>query len=891
MNRMLVLVGVAALAAVVRGEGQTFVWNGGESSSWRETSSYKDADTLPGAGDTVEMPENGKATVTDDDAALVAGLHLVKMAKGCELTVNVTTDTVFGCAICGGTATRLGELTKDGLGRLTLASCGKYKNSNGYFNDYGTDLHVQTGTLVLSPDVPADRGSVKTLSYGLIAVDDGATLILPWSNGTVASIVRTTGLKGAGTVSNNLAVTHAVYGISGLTEVSDFSGRLAVAGQCYFYNKQYLNGTNNVHNSGKNGPITYSYSTTYPAVLGLRKIGKKADSTSSIGAAQRIYMSDSILRSLSENDETDKDIYLMSDSATIAKACDSGIDAGEYGGLKFSGGVSRESSSVGFHKRFTLTGSNPTNENVFSGTFSRTVQNNFTNTVRLTKKGDCIWHLKNNAASRLDGGIAVEEGTLRFDSIAEHKGVNCALGTANILTDDFVGKSYSGHMVDYAYLLGGISTKGTTEGTMEYTGENAASCATRPFAICSKGRILSSGGPLSLTGFSGHGSGAKTLTLDGDNGAVNTAADITNGESDSLSVVKAGAGTWRICGELSFSGDLEVRAGTLEVVATPKGTPFSRFRIWFKENAYSSGRYADLYTSDDKETTILNINKMAFFDADGSYLTLTLSDANRTDLAPGTIAFLNRDRAGTSRPASNPFKLSNYMSTTMNAVPKVDDPSTWLGEELWLPENSKQAVSFDFSYYYGTNANAYAYAAARRNVTALSVEGSADGAHWDEIWSDDCIQLPATRKTWLGPSHGADSGRPAKVDGYYGMPFDHAATTNEFGTLTRVASVSVSVGATLKAVGAVTLSTLKVDAAGAGTLDGFAFAEEGKLDVSGVSEDEATVLPLTVVNGSPANVRNWSLSIGGVAKPDWRIGVRDGKLVTRPPRGLVIIVN
>ena len=102
--------------------------------------------------------------------------------------------------------------------------------------------------------------------------------------------------------------------------------------------------------------------------------------------------------------------------------------------------------------------------------------------------------------------------------------------------------------------------------------------------------------------------------------------------------------------------------------------------------------------------------------------------------------------------------------------------------------------------------------------------------------------------------------------------------------LQNVRSVSVDEGATLRAEETVVLHALKVDAAGAGTLDGFAFAQGDSctLDVTlDADESKGVTLPGTYVNGTGLdNVAGWGIKVNG--RRGYRAKVVDGKIILVP---------
>jgi len=111
----------------------------------------------------------------------------------------------------------------------------------------------------------------------------------------------------------------------------------------------------------------------------------------------------------------------------------------------------------------------------------------------------------------------------------------------------------------------------TTSGTLSYVGAGAAS-TNRSFSLAGNGGIAANGGD-ALT-ISGTVTGAATnFTLSGTSTALNSLPSI---DASVASVTKSGAGTWRLTGNSSYSGQLRVLDGTLIVgsVANSGISPF-----------------------------------------------------------------------------------------------------------------------------------------------------------------------------------------------------------------------------------------------------------------------------------------------------------------------------
>lgn len=109
--------------------------------------------------------------------------------------------------------------------------------------------------------------------------------------------------------------------------------------------------------------------------------------------------------------------------------------------------------------------------------------------------------------------------------------------------------------------------------------------------------------------------------------------------------------------------------------------------------------------------------------------------------------------------------------------------------------------------------------------------------------------------------------------------------------LASVESISVAENARLVAVGPVApIKGLSVDVGGAGTIDGFAFAGEGSLNVENLPDDGAT-LPGTYLNCTAFdNVAGWSLKVGGEDTKRYRIAYSNGTIQILPV-GTVILLR
>ena len=106
-----------------------------------------------------------------------------------------------------------------------------------------------------------------------------------------------------------------------------------------------------------------------------------------------------------------------------------------------------------------------------------------------------------------------------------------------------------------------------------------------------------------------------------------------------------------------------------------------------------------------------------------------------------------------------------------------------------------------------------------------------------------------------------------------------------------VRAVSVAAGAVLRAEGPATISELEISSEGAGTIDGFAFAETGTLNLTGFASFGAiAVLPGTYANATGlANVENWSIDYGDGKAHRCKLHVVGDKLQLVPAGFLMIV--
>ncbi len=606
---------VACLSAFVC-HSETFVWtNNSGDGDWTNKENFLLGSSVPenppGASDTVQVPDGTTVMLDYDEndeakrgsCNAFSSIGIVEpMGKNSVFEISVPEGQSFtlNCAVASSNRTKYGKLRKTGLGTLVLASTGKYVgNNNKDSYDYETPLDIQGGT-VRFPDL----GSFSYGYYRTVSLAAGTTLFTAKNGTTVISGGFTS--EAGSVVTNDSTASHTLQirtksvlkGSVGskinLSAYQDAVVELLCTENSYlgettaFYNKSQYQGGNG-------------------GILGVLKFGNKEDSFSSIGKSDSIEVRDlgGGVRYLGTGEVTDKDLNVRAGGSGGHYAF---IDGGAVGGLVWTGkwNISKSSSDpFHFMKRLVLAGSN-TVPCVMKGEIVSPNVGVTNYTFRITKKGSGKWTMLHNDASDMRGVFAVEEGVLGFDTLAETN-VNSALGKSTILQQDIgnVQVDPTLYSVDYAFLLGGGATG--TAGAMEYLGSTNSVSSTRPVAVSGRGSILNNAaGTLKISPVSVlKEEGDSTLVLGGANNGNNAVETISDGDSGTLNVVKEGAGMWRIGTNCTFTGSLDVKAGTLVV-----GNPLFEYYRWVIRSTYSR-------TTASAKEYMVGLKSFGLFDAEG----------------------------------------------------------------------------------------------------------------------------------------------------------------------------------------------------------------------------------------------------------------------------------
>ncbi len=811
---------------------------------------------------------------TIDRLRLESGAYVeFRLGEGVEVTIG---KPMLGqTPNAGGTmVSRNATLIKKGLGRLNLGA------PRAAGNEYYLAFDVQGGSVYMPQDYPAKTGSqlVRTISLAentLFVAQNigqlqfgGATGIGKFVVPDTATVTGTSRFDGAFSCTN----VFQVRGNFTLTNPDNYFGNVIKAYRVYATDEAIVGFTSpgSVYNNSLDfnteswgGEFVYlgDGGDTFPNRIDIRNL-KKDTQALSLG--------------------------------TI-------LNAGPNGGVTFTGGMrfayggySYPTGTPGVWP-FYLDGSNTVNEAVFSGK----MQENATAAdgpyiYKLVKRGTGIWKIVYNSSSSFTGPVAVENGTLRFDTIAE-AGVNCALGFASNLYNETYTNIYTD--CGYAIMLGATnSAGGVTEGTMEYTGNSYARVTTRPTVVRTAGRIKSSAGVLDFSGVTAKtdgGEGTAVLTLDGDAGVTNILRDVADGEG-TFSVVKEGTGDWMLAGTQDFSGSLTVNGGRL-TVQNPNAHDYVYYRWLIKENGFASPLYIDpqtngTWTTAANEVIIAAIAGMDLYDEDGKEImtatnmtVLTGGTKVPATLKPGQIAYDTRYGTQTGDQNNLPLLFDNLVTTmgggkTSKAEFNAADSNSWVAIVWRMPEGAKRAVKFDYCQYYNATGST-----GGRGIVNSELQASVDGYTWDTVWSKTDAVIDGSWK-WISDPTGTSFKHEGDVSlaTHPGLALDRTVSMDGTTFRTGTGAVSVAPGAELVADGPFTVSNLCVSASGIGAFRGVSFAENGRVEIDGLPIGVGFPANFVDVTGLE-NLSGWTVYQNGTLRSRLKLKAREDGIIVCPP--------
>ena len=918
---MSALVAVIAVASP-RASAETYCWtNALGDGDWTKPGNFvvgsetsgEVATVAPGADDdvyvrgstiTLEYDTNDDAKKASCEAFAAVKLIHPTDSSVIDITVPANETLVLSCAITWGTTEKYynrGHLVKRGAGELDLTSVGKVTASGEYY-DYYCAITVDEGFLKLP-----QSGVTDHLHVGKTTVNENGTLFTAVTSTSKSTKFYT--LLGEGTVTNDVATSRMEIVAQGV-----FSGRLG--GKILYYSSGYitLDGTQStapapsseftVYQNYGRGVSSNKYGCAEVVLFG-RKAVDGVSTTSSIGYSETVQTRDNggAFRYIGTGETTDKDLRLWPQTTDYPTY----LDGGPHGGLVWAGLWGQRNQELRYLKpmmlRLVLQGSN-TQECVMSGPIQHVLKDGTNYTFCITKQGTGTWRMAHNDDSDMRGVWRIINGTLRYDTIAE-TGVNSALGKSSVLYANKGGYALDENKVDYAFWLGGGANG--SRANLEYVGETNCVSTTRRFAVTGNGAILNNGGGfLRLSDFIATNT-ASTLVLGGSNTLDNVADCIADGGNATMSVVKEGAGTWRLGTNCTFTGALDVKGGTLVV-----GNPCYEYYRWVIRATYNT-------TTGSGAERVIGLKSFGLFDADGNDRVYCLSHdgdwyssdkgyyysyaySYASEAFGGGLSMLSIDKGhfritrysgyyntfttGDHSAVSNLFAHSAWASPNFYSRQPNQGPPLYTDESRWYaftmrPVSGTPITSWDYVNDY--------YNQAYQMISNCLLEASVDGRSWtklDEVTND----TRPTRGKWQSDN------TTAYVAGYTthttGMPIPPGPTND---VAFAASSVSVAAGAVLRAQNLrekPVVRRLVVDGAGGGTIDGFALAPDCELSIVNLeSAGGGATIPFTFANTTGLDdISNWTVTVNGRSRSAMLVSVSDSGFTVRCS-GLMFIIE
>ena len=870
-DRMIVLVAVLASFVGNAVAYSTYTLNesvSGKEFDWSEASNYKE-NVKPYPGDHVIIPKNVNAKLTH-------GQECWKFVSELGRILPSTATSYFTVSIPAGVTNTLAcEVTITG------------SNSSDSYNKGGL-VKVDKGALLL-PMTKYGQFTAVTVSEGRLIFDCSAETkchvdSLTVDSGAVADIKSDNALVmrkffGSGEITSSTKGTLQTF--SNANMMSDFSGKLTGNLKLTSCSVILLKGTESTNTGAVYVLGNENADMNHDSRLGVAKLGKKGE-TASAGAGSEINFGQQTaypggLLYLGNGEESNRNLILMSAKPNAFPY----IDGGAFGGLNLTGEIEISSKSS-LNSRFGLCGSNVT-DCVFATKMTEVDDTNGNHvSFHIVKRGSGTWKLDPKSSSTWSGAITVEEGTLKFGSLKE-AGTFCALGYGTNLFKCYTGAFDENCRTNWAIALGTTDTCGT----LQYTGENGVKCTTRPIAMQGNGRIVNDGsGRFSFCGITSAGENEKTLALGGDGMADNTISGLDDSSGGAISVRKEGAGTWTLSANSSIRGDIDVQAGTLNIMASTNAYTWFRFTdMQVCTNRVNHGTFSPSKKFYMREIALLNSagvsQSIGVEYTDGLF-----------DVMPGYFALGKEMRVSSSSWNSLFDDTTDNCVADLPKAPVMEDESTWFPIVVRLPENSDKVTAFDLLWNTSSSGEGALY-----HPLAFKIEGSQDGLAWTELFATNNVVSPGSGK-WLSNGDGYKDGDLAGAltntkMRRSGIPL--ALPTLNEASFDEIGKVSVAARATLKSLyGTITLDSFGVDMAnGGGTVDGFAFAEEGTLHLDNVVSG-GTILEkkFTPVNCTGvANLSNWTLLVNGAATSKYSASVSEDGKVRLTAVGMRLIVR
>ena len=851
----------------------------------------------------MKVPDGVTVMVSSADTAswaLASSLdRIAPQANGSTVVIDVaegvTNDFNAGISLNATYHSKVGTIEKTGKGMVYFC-----KNTGGYY-DY-------SGALFWAREGRADFSKRNVAEYfGVVRIEAGAQFMIPrattWMNE----------LKGEGDILDPADYALRVNGGTAdePTVIEARLGSAALHFNCSGYTR--ILRTDNIA-----GQFSVYENVTEFIDIGMKNApsptGKNAYiyyDGAGIGTFRYVGTADTV---------TDKAINIANNSSSAPGY--GTFDAGPHGGITFNGNWGWTTKSWGrahLLADYILMGSNTAPCRINGVVGIRTTSDNLQGDLGVIKRGSGSWVL-GNVANTFASVVSIEEGELGFANVLE-RGNPSSLGTAaDLKNPDAHGDYTAAASVDYAIRLGSAAIRYPADSlaTLRSVAEAGMSCTTRPIALAGDARIASDTGKLVFCGAHSIAEGVNSLVLGGDGtGITNTFMNITDGPSAKMKtgVAKDGAGTWILTGTNTFTGPISVQGGKL-ILRRPSDQ-YTWYRLVIKDSHYIDSN--DNYDG-------FKIGRIGLFDKDGYRQNIGLAcvdgfpQNSGTDLDDRIPSLLEPGQYGWGMPKRYNWWIRNdgtagqglsalckigecwddscmYLTRSGIKAHYADEPNKYLYIDMRLTNGAPEIAYYDIAVVYKQSDSLK-----RINLKSWSLLGSTDGVSWDTLHSiadsmsedpDQKMKVPTAGHAWMA-QNSTTAGNTAttkhnteKLQEIASRRTGDPVPFFEAG----IGSVTVANGAVLEAEGDITLSKFKAAyGATAGTVKGFALAEDCEIEVTGIPKNVASFeVPLNFEGAAPEDAE-WTVKDGERVSRRFAAVARDGKL-TLIRRGSLIILR